>query len=207
MNRLPTFLIASLALPTAAALAVTQGSFGPVLGSGSSSSSGGANGAISTPSLAGIGGMLPGGLAGTGGQAPSRIVKFVDLSFVDPSSWSCSKETETLGGDLLKGQVLSNGCMDCTNSGSGSGDVTVTKPSDATQETISAGSGGALKICQDVLTVTADASGTTGTSTSTPTTPPTGNSAASGVSGSASGSASSTTTTAPSSEDASSSMQ
>ncbi len=202
MNRLPTFLIASLALPTAAALAVTQGGFGPVLGS-SSSSSGGVSGALSTSSLPGIGSVLPGGPSGA--QAPSRIIKFVDLTFVDPSSWSCSKETEALGGDLLRGQLLSNGCVDCTNSGSGSGDVTVTKPSDTTQETISAGSGGALKICQDVLTVTADASATTGASTSTPTTPSTSSSASPGVSGSASGSASSTTTSAPSGD--ASSMQ
>lgn len=151
MRKLPFFLLAAIAMPAAAALAV----------SGSDSPLGGAFGNLPMQSP-----------SQTSKPAPDRIVKFYGMSFTDTASWSCAQSTLSGPGaaQSLPAVQLSN-CISCTNQGSGSGDIVVDRPPDGVQETIAAPSGAEVQICGDVLALrgtssSAGSTATTGSSSS-----------------------------------------
>lgn len=79
--------------------------------------------------------------------APSRVIKFFEADFSDPTSWSCVSGQSSTGG------AQTDSCRACTNTGNNTADITVVHAPDSTQETVSVATGAGIELCRDVLIV------------------------------------------------------
>jgi hypothetical protein len=84
--------------------------------------------------------------------APERVIKFLEVSFTDPSSWTCAKpaasdsQTSTASG-------AATSCLTCTNAAEASSEIVLSRPQNAEPETLSIPTGSSVQICGEVLTV------------------------------------------------------
>jgi hypothetical protein len=83
--------------------------------------------------------------------APERVIKFLEVSFADPSSWSCPKAAASDAQNSAAGAAATS-CLTCTNTAAASSEV-VTRPQNSEPETLSIPTGSGMQICGEVLTV------------------------------------------------------
>jgi len=84
--------------------------------------------------------------------APERLIKFLEVSFTDPSSWSCAKPAAS-DSQSSAASVAASTCLACTNTGAASSEVALTRPQNAEPESLSIPTGSGVQICGEVLTV------------------------------------------------------
>jgi len=84
--------------------------------------------------------------------APERVIKFLEVSFTDPSSWNCPKPAAA-DSQSASASSASAGCMTCTNTAAASSELVLTRPQNAEPETLSIPTGSGVQICGEVLTV------------------------------------------------------
>ena len=82
--------------------------------------------------------------------APERVLKFLEVSFTDPSSWSCAKPAAS---DSQSSAAAVPSCLACTNTAAAPGEVVLTRPQNSEPETLSIPTGSSVQICADVLSV------------------------------------------------------
>lgn len=84
--------------------------------------------------------------------APERVIRFLEVSFANPSSWSCPKPTVS---DSQSSAVntAAPSCLTCKNAAEASSELTLTRPQNAEPETLSIPTGSGVQICGEVLTV------------------------------------------------------
>jgi hypothetical protein len=83
--------------------------------------------------------------------APERVIKFLEVSFTSPSSWTCPPQVSGSQTSATSGAAAS--CLTCTNTAEGSSEVVLTRPQNAEPETLSVPTGSGVQICGEVLTV------------------------------------------------------
>ena len=90
------------------------------------------------------------------GAAPARVIKFFELSFSDPPSWTCHRQSAGAAnedGSATSEATPTGGpeesCLDCTLKANGSGGIVVTKAPYGDEETLPDSS--AAESCSDVL--------------------------------------------------------
>ena len=84
--------------------------------------------------------------------APQRVIKFLEVSFTDPSSWSCAKPAAS-DSQSSAASGLAPGCLACTNTAAASSEVVLTRPQNAEPETLSIPTGSGVQVCGEVLIV------------------------------------------------------
>ena len=123
MSRSVWLVLGTLLVPTAGAVAQTNGSSSPT--------------PVATPQQT--------------EPAPERVIKFLEVSFTDPTSWSCTKPPASDSQSSAAGVAAS--CLTCTNTAAASSEVVLTRPQNAEPETLSVPTGSGVQICGEVLTV------------------------------------------------------
>ena len=84
--------------------------------------------------------------------APERVIKFLEVSFADPSSWSCPKPASS-DSQSSNTSTASASCLTCSNTAAASSDLVLSRPQNAEPETLSIPTGSGVQICGEVLTV------------------------------------------------------
>jgi hypothetical protein len=84
--------------------------------------------------------------------APERVIKFLEVNFTSPSSWTCPAQA-TSGSQTATPSTAAASCLTCTNTAEGSSEVVLTRPQNAEPETLSVPTGSGVQICGEVLTV------------------------------------------------------
>ena len=83
--------------------------------------------------------------------APERVIKFLEVSFTSPSSWTCPPQASSTQSTATSAAAAS--CLTCTNTAEASSEVVLTRPQNAEPETLSVPTGSGVQICGEVLTV------------------------------------------------------